>query len=169
MLSFFFNLRLLHKGDFSVAFILYVSQSFLLLSLSTLAYYHQHCNVAWIVLVRKVTNSVRLFCVTVTELIHCLMALLTYQVFDEYIQIRKHVRAFHGGRRFPCGLCEKEFPRPDKLKLHLLRCPALVAANWFSSSVLFARSLFTVTLCSLYVNVDTDDKYATLSDDVLLM
>jgi hypothetical protein len=65
----------------------------------------------------------------VTELVHYLMALLTYQVFDEYIQIRKHVRAFHGGRRFPCGLCEKEFPRPDKLKLHLLRCPTLVAAN----------------------------------------
>lgn len=70
------------------------------------------------------------------------MTLLTYQVFDEYIQIRKHVRAFHGGRRFPCGLCEKEFPRPDKLKLHMLRCPVLVAASSFSSTVLFARSFF---------------------------
>lgn len=152
-----------------MAFILHLSQSFLLLSFSNVTQYHQHSNVAWIVLVRKVANSIRLFCVTVTALVHYLMAMLTYQVFDEYIQIRKHMRAFHGGRRFPCGLCEKEFPRPDKLKLHMLRCPALVAANWFSSSVLFARSLFTVTLCSVYVSMDTDDKYATVSDNVLLM
>jgi len=78
---------------------------------------------------RKGTSDIRLSFVTMTELQNCLITLLTYQVFDEYIQIRKHVRAFHGGRRFPCGLCEKEFPRPDKLKLHMLRCPALVAAD----------------------------------------
>jgi hypothetical protein len=151
-----------------MAFILCLYQLFILLSLATVTQYRHHCNVTWIVLNRKVTNVGRLLCVPITELVHCLMVLLTYQVFDEYIQIRKHVRAFHGGRRFPCGLCEKEFPRPDKLKLHMLRCPALVAANWFSSNVLFARSLFAVTLCSVYVSMDTDDEYATVSDNVLL-
>lgn len=44
-----------------------------------------------------------------------------FQVFEEYNQIRKHIRAFHSERRYPCDKCEKIFPRPDKLKLHMLR------------------------------------------------
>jgi hypothetical protein len=66
-------------------------------------------------------------------------------------------------------LCEKEFTRPDKLKLHMLRCPALVAANWFSSSVLFARSFFAIYLFSIsvYVSMETCGN-ATMTDDVLL-
>ncbi|KAF4521285.1 hypothetical protein B566_EDAN002289 [Ephemera danica] len=57
---------------------------------------------------------------------HCTKALklseaaLDIEVFEEYNQIRKHIRAFHSDKRFPCDICEKVFPRPDKLKLHML-------------------------------------------------
>jgi hypothetical protein len=133
---------------FSLAFTLYLCWPFLLFTLSTWTQNHQCCNVMWNSLERK--ETVLDYSLWLWQILqHCLMTLLTYQVFDEYIQIRKHVRAFHGGRRFPCGLCEKEFPRPDKLKLHMLRCPALVAASSLSSSVLFARSFFILYFCML--------------------
>lgn len=152
-----------------MAFILYLSWPFLLFTLSTGIQCCHFCNIALNDLARKGTIDIKLFFVTMTEVEHCLMILLAYQVFDEYSQINRHQRAFHGGRRFPCGLCEKEFTRPDKLKLHMLRCPALVAANWFSSSVLFARSFFAIYLfsVSIYASLETYGN-ATVTDDVLL-
>ncbi|CAG2105034.1 unnamed protein product, partial [Medioppia subpectinata] len=43
------------------------------------------------------------------------------QGFDEFSAVRKHIRAFHSDKQYPCTQCEKVFPRPDKLKLHMLR------------------------------------------------
>ena len=43
---------------------------------------------------------------------------LVFQQFLEYPQIRKHIRAFHGLKRFKCDLCDKSFSSADKLKQH---------------------------------------------------
>ena len=40
------------------------------------------------------------------------------QSFAEYSYVRKHIRAFHGERKFGCRYCAKSFTSADKLRIH---------------------------------------------------
>ena len=40
------------------------------------------------------------------------------QSFAEYSYVRKHIRAFHGERKFGCQYCAKSFTSADKLRIH---------------------------------------------------
>lgn len=43
---------------------------------------------------------------------------LFFQKFCEYSSIRKHIRAFHGAKKFSCLECGKAFASSSKLGLH---------------------------------------------------